>query len=172
MNYKLFEILVYFLYPLPILSYKISLIIFRMALVCNWGDTGPVCSCVKCPPGNRVYYVKWIITSGLTVYIESWVRVYWTSFCCTVWDRLKNTKEREMFDRGEVCVYLILFNSLLFVHGFTVWLGVFNSTSSFYLFLEDMKKMKIFYLFIITTVNKFLNLFLISSEISSGIKFN
>ena len=33
MNYLLFEILVCFLYPLPILSYKISLIIFRMALV-------------------------------------------------------------------------------------------------------------------------------------------
>ena len=33
MNYLLFEILVCFLYPLPILSYKISLITFRMALV-------------------------------------------------------------------------------------------------------------------------------------------
>ena len=33
MNYKLFEILVCFLYPLAIFSYKISLIIFRMTLV-------------------------------------------------------------------------------------------------------------------------------------------
>ena len=33
MNYKLFEILVCFLYLLPILSYKISLITYRMTLV-------------------------------------------------------------------------------------------------------------------------------------------
>ena len=33
MNYKLFEILVCFLYLLPLLSYKISLITFRMTLV-------------------------------------------------------------------------------------------------------------------------------------------
>ena len=38
MNYLLFEILVCFLYPLPILSCKSSLIIFRMTLVLTQTD--------------------------------------------------------------------------------------------------------------------------------------